>query len=164
MDMEQSTIAALEAAWAQHQTASQRQSAQFALALQSLHFAKSNVRPGAAADALEATLVPARAAYCDKIREENAAFEDLLKQSRRDVKRQAPATSALYQQGKPAAYERMSKMLRDLDDQGLGAHFSMNQKLLIAQLEDDKLDQFLNTFDLVKKQSEIYAAINSHKK
>jgi len=163
-DLEPLTIAAFDAAWSHHQVVANRNATQFALALQSLHFAKTNVRPGGSPDALSATLIAARAAYCDKIREQNAAFEELVTQTRLEVNKQEPASTLLYQQGHPAAYERLSKILRDLDAQDLGAHSALNQQLLNAQLEDDSLDQFLGMFDLAKKQSEIYATVNSHKK
>jgi hypothetical protein len=163
-DLESLTIAALDAAWSQHLAAANRQATQFAFALQSLRFAKTNVRPGGPLDDLVATLITARTAYCDKIRQENASFEELVKQTQLEVNKQAPATTQLYQQGRPAAYERLSQILRDLDGQILGAHSAMNQKLLNAQLEDSTLDHSLALFDLAKKQSEIYATINSHKK
>jgi len=163
-DLESLTIAALDAAWSQHLTAANRQTTQFAFALQSLHFTKMNVRPGGPLDDLLAALIPARTAYCDKIRQENAAFEALVQQTQLEVNKQAAACTTLYQQGRPVAYERLSQILRDLGGQDLGAHSAMNQKLLNAQLEDGRLDQFLGMFDLAKKTSEIYATINSHKK
>jgi hypothetical protein len=163
-DLESLTIAALDAAWSQHLAAANRQTTQFAIALQSLHFTKMNVRPGGPLADLLAALVPARTAYCDKIRQENAAFEALVQQTQLEVNKQAAAATTLYQQGRPRAYERLSQILRDLGGQDLGAHSAMNQKLLTAQLEDGNLDQFLGVFDLAKKTSEIYATLNSHKK
>ena len=59
VDLEPLTIAALDAAWSQHQVVARRQATQFAYDLQSLHFAKSNVCPGGAPDALLAFLMPA---------------------------------------------------------------------------------------------------------
>ncbi len=163
-DTQKLTIGALDATWARHLAAANRQATQFALALQSLHFAKMNVRPGGAPEALAATLIPARAAYCDKIREENAAFTELVKQTRLEVNEQAPAATDLYRQNHQAAYERLSQILRDLDAQDLGAHGAMNQKLLSAQLEDNALDRSLSLFDLAQKTTELYAGLKPQKK
>lgn len=156
--LERATLAALDATANRHQLAASRQTMAFALALQPLRFARMNVRPTEPPDAITANLVAARAAYCDKIREENTAFEALVQQTRSEVNSQAAAATALYRQQRPAAYERLSQILRDLDGQDLGAHGAMNQALLQAQLEDNEKDRFLGLYDLAKKTSELYAS------